>query len=271
MTLLPLEPVRYSPVIIRTPTQSLKLRSRRACVALSGVNCPSPIVFDNDGQILDSPFGRDAAVLGVSGPDLFIPSRNLIIAGSSVINGTFFTAEAERQRRTIDPNDTNPLFLEGILVHEIGHFSGSVIESLNGDIALLNPAIRGLGGSGSPPPPRTQPADVRPIGRTGDGSLEDVETMYPTSLIGTTGKQNIPEPDDESALATLYPCTDAITTNSGCSRSVSTTGAITGRVFIPDPVNPGQFKSPKELWLLLDGLTLMILREPEGIRIAAYR
>ena len=71
----------------------------RACFNLGGVNCPSPIVFDNDGQIIDSIFGPGVGVLGVSGPDLFIPSLNLIITGSSVVNGTFFTAAAETQRQ----------------------------------------------------------------------------------------------------------------------------------------------------------------------------
>ena len=90
------------------------------------MNCPSPIVFDNDGQIIDSLFGPGAEGCWVSQDLIYlIPSRNLILTGSSVINGTFFTAEEEQRRLTIDPNDTNALLLEGVLVDEIGHFSAS--------------------------------------------------------------------------------------------------------------------------------------------------
>jgi len=66
--------------------------------------------------------------------------------------------------------------------------------------------------------------------------------MYPVNLIGSTGFQNTPERDDESALAQLYACTNATTSSGGCSRPVSATGTIAGRVFIPDPLNQGQFK-----------------------------
>jgi hypothetical protein len=212
----------------------------RACFNLGGVNCPSPIVFDNDGQIIDSIFGPGAGVLGVSGPDLFIPSRNLIITGSSVINGTFFTAEEEQLRLAIDPNDTNALLLEGVLVHEIGHFLGLGHSSVNGDTALLNPTVQSLG---SDRPRERGLEGTSPLDPLSAVSAPDVETMYPTNLTGSTGFQNIPERDDESALARLYPCTNATASSGGCSRSVSATGTIAGRVFIHDPLNQGQFKS----------------------------
>ena len=50
--------------------------------------------------------------------------------------------------------------------------------------------------------------------------------MYPTNLIGSTGFQHVPERDDESALARLYPCTSAVASDGGCSRSVSTNGTL---------------------------------------------
>jgi hypothetical protein len=214
----------------------------RACFNLGGVNCPSPIVFDNDGQIIDSIFGPGVGVLGVSGPDLFIPSLNLIITGSSVINGTFFTAEAETQRQAQsgDPNDTNALLLEGVLVHEIGHFLGLGHSTVNGDTALLNPSVQSLG---SDQPRERALEGTSPVDLLSAVSAPDVETMYPVNLTGSTGFQNTPERDDENALARLYPCTNATAGSGGCSRPVSATGTIAGRVFIPDPLNQGQFKS----------------------------
>jgi len=71
---------------------------------------------------------------------------------------------------------------------------------------------------------------------------ETVETMYPTSLSGTTGTQNTPERDDESSLAKLYPCEQKVNETGGCSRPLTATGTIAGRVFIPDPANLGQVK-----------------------------
>ncbi len=210
----------------------------RTCRDLGSTNCPSEVIFDNDGQIIASFFGVGSGVLGFSGPDLFIPSSNFIIAGSSVINGTFFTAEAEKGRQAIDPNDTNALFLEGVLVHEIGHFLGLGHSTVNGDTALLNPATQKLASDR----PGQKATSLGPLDPLSAVSPTDVETMYPTSLFGTTGTENTPERDDESALATLYPCLKKAAESGGCSRPLSSTGTIAGRVFIPDPAKQGQFK-----------------------------
>lgn len=194
-------------------TERLTCALFTACLAQGGVNCPSPIVLDEDGSITEATFGPDSSVLGFSGPILFFgPPDFEIIQAFSVLNGGFFAGD----RLGDDPTGTR--FLEALMVHEFGHFLGLSHSDVNGDTAGFNPTVTVVGSTGIPD------RALAPVDGLAAVNVDVTETMYPVLLTqGGVSPLNTPELDDQVALSTLYPRADTL----------AATGTITGNVFIP--------------------------------------
>jgi len=195
------------------------------CIAQGLVDCPSPMIFDEDGSITEAIFGVFSGVIGFSGPILFStpgdpvePFR--ILQAFTVLNGAFFDGDQPGEDRE------GTLFLEALMVHEFGHFLGLGHSDVNGDIALLNPAVEEVGTTGI-----GQRAILGPVDALAAVRADDVETMYPILIREADGfsPQNDLERDDKVALSTLYPNEAAL----------STTGTISGNVFIPCTTEEG--------------------------------
>jgi hypothetical protein len=197
-----------------------------ACFAQGFRNCPSPVVFDEDGSITADVFG-DGNTVGFSGPLLFstpgdpvAPFR--ILQAFTVLNGAFFDNNSQNNPGFDDPE--GKLFLDTLMTHEFGHFLGLDHSSLNGDTALLNPAVSILGSTGTTMPPAT----IGQVDLLAAVSAAETETMYPILLTGPDGVSPLdtPELDDQVALSTLYPAS-----------TFAATGTIAGHVFFPDGTN----------------------------------
>ncbi|NIM01723.1 MAG: hypothetical protein GTN89_13045, partial [Acidobacteria bacterium] len=81
----------------------------------------APVLFDNDGSIIDGLFGVGAHydVLGLAGIDDPIDANPIIDEGSIVINGTFFDGLGLPGS---PPDLISQEAIRGVIVHEIGHF-----------------------------------------------------------------------------------------------------------------------------------------------------
>jgi hypothetical protein len=228
------------------------------------LNCPSPIIFDQDGSITARAFPTGVGVLGFSTPvsfsapesstqqfsmrrggpvpaglapfgtGLFFRSRLTdtiriesfrILQSFTVINGAFFGKDS--------PFDGDLLeYLEALLVHESGHFLGlGHTNGPNGDSAALNPPPGQV--SAQPLPPLSpRAATLGPVDALFSAiRFLYVESMYPFFLSKESGT---PEKDDQVALSTLYPCSAAAIASGKCQEDFFSQGSIAGNVFIPD-------------------------------------
>ncbi|MBX7222802.1 MAG: hypothetical protein K1Y36_22830 [Blastocatellia bacterium] len=159
----------------------------------------SPIIFDNDGKLLEMLYGPNSGVIGLAGFEVVQTKPPFqAVEGIAFLNGLF-----------TDGNPDNSLGVEysaaqfqGIVTHEMGHFLGLDHSQVNGPSVVFDRDIFGFGKA---------PAD-------------SIETMYPFSKPETGIASGTPARDDAVALARLYPAPDF----------ASQTGFISGRVQQPD-------------------------------------
>lgn len=132
-----------------------------------GIN---PIVFDNNGAIIDAIFGIGASddILGYAGSAYYDagPDAGYYAEGEAVLNGKF----------TQPPYNLTELEYKATIVHELGHFIGLDHTQINDEFA-------------------------------GDGITANdiyIPTMYPTATDDDVSLANL-NPDDIAAVSFLYP------------------------------------------------------------------
>ncbi len=140
----------------------------------------NPIVYDDDGLIIDAFFGAgqgsapDSTVVGFAASSIFIGS-NFFTEGFAVINGNSNLG-------------VGPTELRLIVAHELGHFIGldhSQADIDNTEVLIPDPL------SPNPPSCLTAPPGDYPL-------------MYPYACRDT----RVTHPDDDVAVSTLYPAAD---------------------------------------------------------------
>jgi hypothetical protein len=134
----------------------------------------SPVIFDNDGSIIDAIFGTGARfeVLGVAGIDTPIGTDTEITGASIIINGAFYDGVGLPD----SPEDVTLAGLKAAMVHEIGHFINLDHTWLNHELALDDNAGNDI-----------YVPSMFPIAVKDEGALADTN------------------PDDELAAINLYP------------------------------------------------------------------
>ncbi len=134
----------------------------------------SPVIFDNNGAIIDSIFGIGARfdILGVASIDNPIGVDTQITGASIVINGLFYDGVG----MPVSPDDVTLEGLKAAMVHEIGHFINLDHSYLNHEMAL----------------------DDNP------GNDKYVPSMFPLAALDEAALAST-NPDDERAAQNLYP------------------------------------------------------------------
>ncbi len=163
----------------------------------------SPVIFDNEGRILDSLFGPRSGVIGLAGFEVVDnQSPHRVVEGVAFFNSTY-----------VDDNPDNSFYdftneeFQGVVTHEIGHFLGLGHCQVNGPSIIFDRELFGFG----------------------KAPVESIETMNPFSIPKTGVAAGNPGRDDQVALAQLYP---------DPAQPVAT--IISGRVFQPDGATPLQ-------------------------------
>ena len=145
----------------------------------------SPVIYDVDGSIIDDMFGEGARfdILGAAGLDNPITLSGTITEASIVINGAFL----DNDQGPSSPVDLpSQLAFEAAMVHEIGHF-------VNLDHSVVNHDLAGDGDAAN---------DVY------------LPSMYPFTVDDEEAMVTL-NPDDEAALAVLYPAAGWAAATSG--------------------------------------------------------
>jgi hypothetical protein len=162
----------------------------------------SPIIFDNDGSIINAITGNPCTFVGLGGFQGQTSDGGLTwtIEGSAVLNGAALGGVCGN--RTLDE--------AGITItHEIGHFLGIHHTIVNGELVIAGESFLDFG---VPP-------------------CSSVELMLSSGVPGCA-RPNVLHKDDVSVVSRLYPS----------AAFAATTGKITGNLFAPDgatPVNCG--------------------------------
>ncbi len=168
----------------------------------------SPIIFDDDGSIIDDMFGIGARfdILGIAALDTQIVNGPTISGASMVINGAFWDGLGEPN----SPEDSlNETAFKAVVVHEVGHF-------LNLDHSVLN---HELAGDGNP------------------NTDEYVPTMYPLTVTKNEWLASL-NPDDEIALRGIYDTSTPMKGIRGAVLSDIDTGFQGANVVVRDVLLP---------------------------------
>lgn len=205
------------------------------CVAREGIDCTSPVIFDNDGSITALLFGEDAGVVAFAGPFVAtIAPPFLILEAEAVFNGIFFDSDPSN---SFGRDFSQENFL-GPLVHEFGHFAGISHSKVNGDRVFFDPVapVNPIGNIGI-----QKPTLFAPIDNLIRNSIDSLETMYPFTAPEVGVAISTPAKNDIVALSSLYPSDDFFVPSSSplainlpSTEGNFQTGAVSGRVLFQD-------------------------------------
>lgn len=159
------------------------------------------VVYDHDGSIVANLAGP--GVLGFSSPEWAVSGTPDIYESYAVLNGS-----------TVDPGDTQALWWQGVVTHEMGHGINLAHVQLNGAVAFF-------GDEGGPA------GCALPYG--GGPSIAQIETMYPfidPSLLTGSGvaQGTVDMLDDRASVSDIYP-------EAGWPASY---GTIDGTIYLPN-------------------------------------